>query len=80
MNNQFNREIGEATVIISHDKGNGSRSTSRTKESKLISIRFPYGMIDDLKAIAEKEGIGYQILLKKWVSERIATSKNSQET
>ncbi|MEI2429179.1 hypothetical protein RDV84_23195 [Lysobacter yananisis] len=32
---------------------------------QMISIRLPRGLLDDLKLIAEKEGLGYQPLIRR---------------
>ena len=32
---------------------------------QLISIRFPKGMIEDLKFLADREGLGYQPLIRR---------------
>ena len=39
--------------------------------STAISLRMPNHMLDILKAFAGREGVGYQVLLKRWLDERI---------
>lgn len=43
----------------------------RVKESVAISIRLPRRMIEVLKEFAQRSGIGYQVLMKRWLDERI---------
>ena len=49
----------------------------RSGESKAISIRLPALMIEVLKGFAEREGTGYQILIKRWLDERIRSEAES---
>lgn len=44
--------------------------------SKSISLRMPHQMLAILKAIARREGVGYQVLLKRWLDERIRQEWN----
>ena len=41
-----------------------------------ISIRLPTRMLSILKALAEREGIGYQVLIKRWLDDRIKLEKS----
>src|SRR5262245_8616523 len=43
----------------------------RSKESVPISIRLPRQMVEILKEFARRAGIGYQVLMKRWLDERI---------
>jgi len=43
----------------------------RVADSVPISIRLPRQMIAILKEFARREGIGYQVLIKQWVDDRI---------
>jgi hypothetical protein len=43
----------------------------RAKESVSISIRLPRLMVEILKEFARRSGIGYQVLMKRWLDERI---------
>ncbi|MBI4331421.1 MAG: hypothetical protein HY673_09090 [Chloroflexi bacterium] len=36
-----------------------------------ISLRVPVPMLRILKAFAERQGVGYQVLIKRWLDERI---------
>ncbi|MCW5802155.1 MAG: hypothetical protein KIT31_07190 [Deltaproteobacteria bacterium] len=40
-------------------------------EAQAISIRMPKKLLVILKKFAEREGIGYQVLMKKWLDERV---------
>ena len=41
-----------------------------------ISIRVPTQMLTVLKAFAEREGVGYQILVKRWLDDRIRAERS----
>lgn len=43
----------------------------RAAESRAVSVRFPTRMLALLKAFAAREGVGYQVLLKRWLDDRI---------
>jgi hypothetical protein len=43
----------------------------RAKESTAISLRLPVQMVAILKEFARRFGIGYQVLMKRWLDERI---------
>src|SRR6266446_5674320 len=43
----------------------------RAKESVSINIRLPRQMVEILKEFARRSGIGYQVLMKRWLDERI---------
>ena len=43
----------------------------RAKESVAISIRLPKQMIAILKEFARRSDIGYQVLMKRWLDDRI---------
>jgi hypothetical protein len=48
----------------------------RVGSSKAISIRIPTQMLAILKAFARREGIGYQVLMKRWLDERISEERD----
>ena len=41
------------------------------KASESISLRLPKPMLAILKEFARREGIGYQVMIKRWLNERI---------
>ena len=43
----------------------------RSPASTPISLRMPEQMLRILKQFAEREGVGYQVLMKQWLDERI---------
>ena len=43
----------------------------RVGASTTISLRMPTQMLAVLKAFAQREGVGYQVLLKRWLDDRI---------
>lgn len=50
----------------------------RAKESVAISIRLPGPMIEILKEFAQRSGIGYQVLMKRWLDERIQRERQKR--
>jgi len=45
--------------------------------SKTISVRVPERMLATLKEFARREGIGYQVLMKRWLDDRIRRERDS---
>ncbi len=43
----------------------------RAEESTAISVRIPKKMLSILKEFARREGVGYQVLMKRWLDDRI---------
>ncbi len=43
----------------------------RAKESVAISIRLPVKMVTILKEFANRAGLGYQVLMKRWLDDRL---------
>lgn len=43
----------------------------RAQEVTAISIRMPNALLTVLKKFAEREGLGYQVLIKRWLDDRI---------
>lgn len=43
------------------------------QKSRPISIRLPIRVLDKLKQLALQKGIGYQALIRMWVTEKIQT-------
>ena len=48
-----------------------SETTLKVGESQPISIRLPKTLIATLKEFAKRENTGYQVLMKKWIDQRI---------
>lgn len=42
---------------------------------KQISLRLDANTIEELKAVAQRRGIGYQTLIRMWVMERLAQER-----
>lgn len=52
--------------------GSGSSGSSGSAEvSRLISLRVPVAMLEDLRRHAARRAMPYQSLLKHWLSERL---------
>lgn len=49
------------------------------KESVPISLRVPATMLLILKEYARREGVGYQVLMKRWLDERISTERDRRK-
>lgn len=47
----------------------------RANEATAISIRMPNAMLVLLKKFAEREGIGYQVLIKRWLDDRLRAER-----
>jgi hypothetical protein len=45
------------------------------KASESISLRLPKAMLAVLKEFARREGIGYQVLMKRWLDDRIRVER-----
>jgi predicted DNA binding CopG/RHH family protein len=48
----------------------------RSEEAQAISIRMPKKLLVILKKFAEREGIGYQVLMKKWLDDRVRVERD----
>ena len=48
----------------------------RVRASTPISLRLPTQMLRILKLFAEREGVGYQVLMKQWLDERIRKERD----
>lgn len=46
-------------------------AVARSEEAQAISIRMPKKLLVLLKQFAEHEGMGYQVLIKKWLDDRV---------
>ena len=47
----------------------------RAAESVAVSIRLPKKLLGILREFARREGIGYQVLMKRWLDERIGKER-----
>jgi predicted DNA binding CopG/RHH family protein len=48
----------------------------RAQEATAISIRMPKALLTVLKKFAAREGIGYQVLIKRWLDDRIREERD----
>jgi predicted DNA binding CopG/RHH family protein len=46
------------------------------KASTAISLRVPTPMLEALKALAQREGVGYQVRIKLWLDERLRKERD----
>ena len=49
----------------------------RASESVSISLRMPRLMLEILREFARRRGIGYQVLMKRWLDDRIRDERNA---
>ena len=47
----------------------------RARESVPISLRMPKDMLEVLRTFAAREGVGYQVLIKRWLDDRIRSER-----
>src|SRR5712691_354459 len=48
------------------------------KASEAISLRLPKPMLAILKEFARRHGIGYQVLIKRWLNDRILQEREKR--
>ncbi|HEX4421673.1 MAG TPA: CopG family antitoxin [Kofleriaceae bacterium] len=48
----------------------------RATEATAISLRLPNTLLAILKKLAEREGVGYQVLLKRWLDDRVRLERD----
>ena len=72
-NNQLAREAGQwdAGSVQSRGWVDAPEAIPRERASTPISLRVPTQMLRILKLFAERERVGYQVLMKQWLDERI---------
>ena len=51
----------------------------RAKASESISLRLPKPMLAILKEFAKRADIGYQVLIKRWLDDRIRAERDQRE-
>jgi predicted DNA binding CopG/RHH family protein len=75
---KFKDELEESAFWDTHDSTDYLDDTEEAKikfidarPKTLISLRLQTELIDELKVLAAKRGIGYQTLIRMWVMERL---------
>lgn len=53
-----------------------AEAVPRAREATAISIRMPTALLTLLKKFAEREGIGYQVLIKRWLDDRVREERD----
>jgi len=48
----------------------------RAGEATAISIRMPNALLTVLRKFAEREGVGYQALIKRWLDDRVREERD----
>lgn len=69
-------ELWESGSLTPAGWRDAPEAVPRNRESKLVSIRFPVVMIELLKLFAQQEGIGYQVLIKRWLDDRLRNERD----
>lgn len=75
---ELEREAKEwdSRVLTPRDWIDEPEAIPRVGTSTAISLRMPTQMLDLLKAFARRQGVGYQVLLKRWLDERIREERD----
>ena len=61
----------EEGLLDPKDWDDAPDAVPRAPETKPISMRVPVQMLEILKGLASRKGIGYQVLIKQWLDDRI---------
>lgn len=77
-NDQVAREASQWDSGATESKGwiDAPEAIPRIRASTPISLRVPTQMLQILKLFAEREGVGYQVLMKQWLDERIREERD----
>ncbi|MFQ5341783.1 MAG: BrnA antitoxin family protein [Anaerolineae bacterium] len=62
----------DSTDFLDETEGVDVTFVDARPAKKQISLRLDSQVIDSLKTIAQRKGIGYQTLIRIWVMERLA--------
>ncbi len=66
-------QLWETGQIDPRDWIDAPERIPRIGESESISLRMPKKLLAILKEFARREGIGYQVLIKQWLDDRVRT-------
>lgn len=66
----------ELRVLTPRDWQDTPEAIPRVGASTTISLRMPTQMLAILKAFARRDGVGYQVLMKRWLDERIREERD----
>lgn len=55
------------------------QAVPRAGNSEPISLRLPRQQLAIIREFARRQGIGYQVLIKRWLDERIALERDRRE-
>lgn len=61
----------ENREVTPHEWEDAPEAAPRAAESVAVSIRLPKKLLAILKECARRQGIGYQVLMKRWLDERV---------
>ena len=67
----------DATEFLDETKPMNATFMDARPPKKQISLRLDPDVIDKLKAIATRKGVGYQTLIRIWVMERLIRESSS---
>ena len=68
---QQEAEGWDSRKVDPHDWEDAPEAVPRAAQSVQISLRLPKKLLDILRELARREGIGYQVLMKRWLDERV---------
>lgn len=65
-------ETHDTTEYVDWSEARPARSPNLKPSTETISLRLPAGLLADLKALANKQDVPYQSLLKVFLADRVA--------
>jgi predicted DNA binding CopG/RHH family protein len=73
-------ETHDTTPYVDWSAARPARFPNLKPSTETISLRLPAGLLADLKALANKQDVPYQSLLKVFLAERVAREWRSSRT
>lgn len=72
------REARDWDLRVSDPRGwtGAPEAVPRVRSCASISLRIPVEMQTIIKAFAKREGVGYQVLMKRWLDDRIRQERD----
>lgn len=73
-----NGQLGRSKVHTQKTPPKLEKELNELKKNKLISIKLPQDLINDLKNLAEQDNIGYQTLIKQVLSRYVSAQQRKK--
>ncbi len=73
-------ETHDTTAYVDWSTARPTRLPNLKPSTETISLRLPAGLLADLKALANKQDVPYQSLLKMFVADRVAREWRASRT